>query len=264
MTITATDKKQDPPWRTASPVVHVVLPAFNEEDNIAQLLERIDQTLTDDTLRYEVILIDDGSKDRTAEIAQEHAAFMPLIIHRNDRNRGLGATISKGLEIAATRCADNDIVVAMDADNTHTPGLILSMVRFVKEGNDVVIASRYQRGAYVRGVPFYRNVLSFAARLLFSMVFPIHGVRDYTSGFRAYRGTMLKEAFKRYGEHFVIEEGFQCMVDILLRLREMDAIIREVPLILRYDLKGGASKMNVGKTIRKTIILLCKRRFVRS
>lgn len=256
--------QKTPPWRSPSPVVHVVLPAFNEEENIAKLLERIDQTLTDDTLRYEVILVDDGSKDRTAEIAHNHAVFMPIFIHRHESNRGLGATISKGLEIAASRCADNDIVVAMDADNTHTPGLILSMVRLVKEGNDVVIASRYQRGAYVRGVPFYRNVLSFGARILFGIVFPIHGVRDYTSGFRAYRGTILKEAFKRYGAHFILEEGFQCMVDILLRLREMDAIIREVPLILRYDLKGGASKMNVPKTIRKTIMLLCKRRFLRS
>ncbi|RXL88654.1 glycosyltransferase, partial [Citrobacter sp. AAK_AS5] len=82
--------------------------------------------------------------DRTAAIAEEHAKFMPVVVHRHPVNQGLGGTIREGLHIAAGRCSDQDIVIAMDADNTHTPGLIRSMTRLVKEGNDVVIASRYQ------------------------------------------------------------------------------------------------------------------------
>jgi dolichol-phosphate mannosyltransferase len=254
-------KHYPPPWRIAPPCVHIVLPAFNEEENIANLLERIDQSMTDAGIIYEVLVVDDGSKDKTAEIAEKHTEYMPVIVHRHPVNRGLGNTIGEGLKIAASRCADQDIVVAMDADNTHTPGLIRSMVRSVEEGNDVVIASRYQKGAYVRGVPWHRQMLSLGARLLFQCTFHIHGVRDYTSGFRAYRGKVLKEAFHRYGELFVSEQGFQCMVDILLKLRKMDVIIREVPLILRYDLKGGASKMKIATTVWKTLCLLIKRRF---
>ena len=249
-----------PPWRREPPKVYVVLPAYNEEENIRVLLERIDQAMADEGIRYEVIVVDDGSKDRTAAIAEEHTKYMPIVVHRHPVNQGLGGTIREGLRIATDRCGDHDIVIAMDADNTHTPGLMRSMTRLVEEGNYVVIASRYQRGAYVRGVPWHREMLSLGARLIFQLVFPIHGVRDYTCGYRAYRGKVLKEAFAKYGDLFVSEGGFQCMVDILLKLRKMDVIIREVPLILRYDLKGGASKMKVMTTVWRTLWLMVRRR----
>lgn len=252
-----------PPWRRPPERVVVVLPAYNEEQDLPQLLERIDQAMADDGLDYEVIVVDDGSADRTSDIARQYAAHMPVVVHRHPVNQGLGGTIRDGLKIAAERCGDRDIVVAMDADNSHTPGLIRSMTRLVHEGNDVVIASRYQRGAHVRGLSPLRHVLSFCARVLFQIAFPIHGVRDYTCGYRAYRGAVLKEAFRRYGDQFVSEEGFQCMVDILLKLRDMDVIFRETPLILRYDLKAGASKMNVPRTIWKTLKLLVRRRLGR-
>jgi dolichol-phosphate mannosyltransferase len=249
------------PWRKGPPTVFVVLPAYNEEEDLAPLLERIDQAMADENVPYRMILVDDGSRDRTASIAQEHARHMPIEVSRHPVNQGLGGTIRDGLKIASERCEDRDIVVSMDADNTHTPGLIRSMTRLVEEGNDVVIASRYRHGAYIRGLAIHRRFLSFGARLLFQAVFPIRGVRDYTSGYRAYRGSVLKEAFRRYGDLFVSEEGFQCMVDILLKLRRMEVIFREVPLILRYDLKGGASKMNVGRTVWRTLLLLVRRRF---
>jgi dolichol-phosphate mannosyltransferase len=254
-------KEQVAPWRKEQARVHVVLPAYNEEKNLPGLLERIDQNMADEDIGYEVIVVDDGSSDRTAQVAEAYMKYMPVTVCRHPVNQGLGGTIREGLRIAAARCNDQDIVIAMDADNTHTPGLIRSMTRRVKEGNDVVIASRYQRGAYIRGLARHRIVLSFCARILFQIVFPIHGVRDYTSGFRAYRGTVLKEAFARYGDLFVSEGGFQCMVDILLKLRKMDVIIGEVPLILRYDFKEGKSKMKVFPTVWRTLHLMARRRF---
>ena len=100
-------------------------------------------------------------------------------------------------------------------------------------------------------------------RCLFQLFFPTRGIRDYTCGYRAYRASVLTEAFRRYGDDFVNQEGFQCMVDILIKLRRMDLIFREVPLILRYDLKGGASKMNVARTVRRTLELMAQRRLGR-
>jgi len=252
-----------PPWRRPAGKVLVVLPAFNEERDLGELLERIDQAMADDAQPYEVIVVDDGSQDHTSTIAERHAAFMPILLHRHPANQGLGGTIRDGLRIAAERAGERDIIVAMDADNTHTPTLIRSMIRLVHEGNDVVIASRYQRGAYVRGVPTHRRLLSYGASLLFQLAFPIHGVRDYTSGYRAYRAPLLKEAFGTYGDQFVSEDGFACMVDILLKLRSMDAICRECPIILRYDFKSGASKLNVPRTIWRTLRLLARRRLGR-
>jgi len=246
--------------RTAGRVL-IVLPAYNEAENLGELLERIDDSMQDASLSYHVIIVDDGSSDATADIARQYAGNMPIQIHTHERNQGLGATIRDGLRIAAEACRERDIVVTMDSDNTHTPGLVLTMTRLIKEGNDVVIASRYQPGSFVRGVSLYRRMLSSLASILFMTVFPTRNVRDYTSGYRAYRGPILKAAFERYGDEFVSADGFACMVDILLRLRQMDVVFREYPLILRYDFKKGESKMNVGSTIRRTLGLMMRRRF---
>lgn len=250
-----------PPWRVPAGKVLLVLPAFNEEAGLGSLLASVDQTLYDARIGYEVIVVDDGSTDDTLRVANEYAAHMPIIIEAHERNQGLGAAIRDGLGIAARRAGERDIAIVMDADNSHTPGLILSMVRSIQEGADVVIASRYCDGAVVRGVPFNRLLLSWCARLVLQLLFPTRGVRDYTCGYRAYRSSALRRAFDRYGDGFVKEDGFQCMVDVLLKLRQMDAVFREVPLILRYDLKGGVSKMQILKTIRRTVALVLRRRF---
>ena len=93
------------------------------------------------------------------------------------------------------------------------------------------------------------------------LAFPIPGVRDYTCGYRAYRGDALAGAIRAYGDSFVDQEGFQCMVDILLKMRRMpNLVFGEVPLILRYDMKRGESKMRLVRTARKTLGLLAHRK----
>ena len=240
-----------------------MLPAFNEAENLGPLLDGIAQTMAEEGLDYQVIVVDDGSHDDTIAVAEARAPQMPVRIERHEVNQGLGATIRDGLRAAADACGDRDIVVALDADNTHPPGLIGSMVRRIREGNDVVIASRYRPGARVMGVPAFRRFLSWGAGMLLRVTFPIPGVKDYTCGYRAYRATLLKDAFRQHGEQFVSEAGFQCMVDILLKLHKMGAICCEVPLVLRYDLKVGQSKMNVGRTVLRTLGLILRRRFGR-
>lgn len=254
-------QKAPPPWRQQPGRVLVILPAFNEADNLSAVLASVDQALYEAGIEFEVIVVDDGSTDDTARIAREHARYMPLHVEVHDRNQGLGAAIRDGLRVAVERARERDIVVVMDSDNSHTPGLILNMVRRAQEGADVVIASRYRDGAIVRGVPMHRILLSWAARIVMQTLFPTAGVRDYTCGYRAYKSALLKRAFDRYGEGFVNQEGFQCMVDILLKLRKMGVVFREVPLMLRYDLKGGVSKMRIARTIAQTMKLLVRRRF---
>jgi dolichol-phosphate mannosyltransferase len=217
--------------------------------------------MREDAMDYAIVVVDDGSTDGTARLVSRYLEYLPVHLERHDVNRGLGTTIRDGLKRAVSVATDEDIVVVMDADNTHTPGLIRTMVRVVREGADVVIASRYRAGSHIRGVPVHRQLLSLGARALLQTVFPIRGVRDYTCGYRAYRARVLREAFRRYGDDFVNQQGFQCMIDILLKLRELDLVFREVPLILRYDFKQGASKMKVARTIAQSIALVARRRF---
>ncbi len=237
-----------------------VLPAYNEEANIGKLLTRISNSMYEAGLNFEVIVVDDGSRDRTREILDEYMRVLPLRVYTHPVNQGLGAAIRDGLQAAAELAREDDIIITMDADETHSPGLILRMGRMVQEGFDVVIASRYQAGARVLGVPIFRRLMSFGASCLFRVLFPTPGVRDFTCGYRAYRAGALRKAIEHFGPAFVDQTGFQCMVDIILKLRTMDLIFGEVPMLLRYDLKGGDSKMRVYRTAKNTLLLLARRR----
>jgi dolichol-phosphate mannosyltransferase len=241
-------------------MVIVILPAFNEEEALPLLLERVQDAMTENGLTYRVIVVNDGSGDGTARVVDDLAGRMPVSRIDHERNRGLGEAVRTGLLRAVAEADERDIVVTMDSDNTHTPGLIAGMVRGIREGNDVVIASRFRAGARIMGVPFYRRVLSRGGSWVFRLLFPTRNVRDFTSGYRAYRASLLKRAFEVYGEEFVAESGFSCMVDILLKLRALDAIMSELPLILRYDFKYGISKMMVVSTVADTLRLAASRR----
>lgn len=244
-------------------MIHVILPAFNEEKTIGSLCQTMAFVMGENGLAYKVIIVDDGSSDSTTRVVKKFTKKMPVTLIRHKVNRGLSEAIKTGLLTALKRAKPEDIIVTMDSDNTHTPGLILRMARMIREGNDVVIASRYLPGSRIRGVPFFREILSLGASLLFRIFFPIKGVKDYTCGYRAYKAKILRQAFDYYGEDFVNRPGFSCMVDILLKLRHLDVIVSEVPLILRYDLKESLSKMKIGKTIKETLALMVERRLGR-
>ena len=241
--------------------IWIVLPAYNEADNIPAILDGI-RRLADDTYKadFSVLVVDDGSTDHTADVARKSAGALPIDVLVNETNMGLAATFMRGMIAAAERAAPGDVVVCMDADNSHIPGQILRMVRDIQEGRDVVIASRYQPGAVIRGVPFVRRILSRGMSILFQVVYPIAGVRDYSCGYRAYRAAFLQKALKAQGMRLFAKEGFACMVGIILRLDKEGAVFGEVPLVLRYDQKVGASKMNVGRTVLRTLGVLIRER----
>jgi dolichol-phosphate mannosyltransferase len=240
--------------------VWIVLPAFNEEASLPPLLAAVEETMAEAGLAYHVVVVDDGSSDATRTIAEEAARRLPLTLEVHPENLGLGAAIRDGLTRAAALAAPGDVVITMDADNSHGPELIPRMARRVAEGSGVVIASRYRPGSVVRGVGVGRRWLSAGGSWLFRVLFPTRGVRDFTCGFRAYRADVLQAALAEEGAGFFDQDGFQCMVDILLKLRRRGVEFSEVPLVLRYDRKGGASKMRVGRTIVSTLGLLARRR----
>ena len=101
---------------------------------------------------------------------------------------------------------------------------------------DVVIASRFQPGAKVVGVPASRMVYSIGAKWMFQTLFPIRGVRDYTCGYRAYRSEVIRRAYERYGDSFVSEPSFACMPDVLWKVSRLDVTMAEVPLLLFYEI----------------------------
>lgn len=242
-------------------MIVVVLPAYNEADALPPLLRRLHEVSVGHFgSALSVIVVDDGSGDGTAEKARQAGGGLDLRVVSHTSNRGLNEAIRTGLLAALERAGEDDIIITMDADDTHAPGLISRMTMLIEEGNDVVVASRYAPGGRVLGVPLSRRVLARGASLLFRLAYPIAGVRDYTCGYRAYRAGLLREAFARWGDEFISEPGFSCMVDILLKLHRLRAVVTEAPLVLRYGRKPGKSKMDVRRTLTQTLSLLARRR----
>ena len=231
-----------------------MLPAYNEEKDLPVLLNRIQRAL-DGWANYRVLVVDDGSHDRTAQIVREAAARMPVDLIEHPQNMGLGAAMRTGLKAAAQ---SSDIVVTLDADNSQDPELIRSMVERLEGGGDVVIASRFQPGALEIGVPPFRVFLSHFSSAGIRTLVRYPGVRDYTCGFRAYRAQTLRSLINLFGDNFIRENGFSCMFEILLNMRALNAKVSEVPLVLRYDLKEGASKMRILRTMWRYVVTLTR------
>jgi dolichol-phosphate mannosyltransferase len=244
-------------------VILLVLPAYNEAEALPRLLDRV---ATVSRQHFDgalcMIITDDGSQDGTAAVArtagEAHGLRLEVITH--PVNRGLGEAIRTGLMAGLARVQGDDVIVTMDSDDTHLPGLIPRMVQMIEEGNDLVIASRYQPGARMLGIPWYRRTLSTGLSILFRVVYPIPGARDYSCGYRAYRADALRAAFDRFGDGLFVERGFACMVDLLIKLHLSGATVNEAPMILRYDRKPGRTKMPVKRTIVQTFRLLVRRR----
>lgn len=238
----------------------LILPAYNEEQGLQEVLSSFHEILISMGCGGCAVIVDDGSRDGTASVARQWGTFLPVELLQHSENMGLGATIRDGLRRAVSLAQPGDIIVTMDADNTHPPALIPQMVSRIVSGCDIVIASRFQPGSLVTGLSLSRSILSSGARLIFGLLLPVEGVKDYTCGYRAFRAEVLANAFQEYGQHLVTERGFTSTVEILVKVARIRPKICEVPLVLRYGQKQGQSKMRVASTIHRTLIFLVRSR----
>lgn len=233
--------------------IWIGLPAYNEEAAIAALFPRFRELFPDKTSAYRIVLYNDGCSDGTVAAALSWQNDLNVEVIGCDQNMGLGHGLRALVAHAAQFGAPQDVLFIMDCDDTHHPRQIPQMFAALETGCDVVIASRYRAGASVAGVAWHRRMLSLGAAVLFKLLHPCRGVLDYTCGYRGYRVGLLQKARAAYGERLVCEPGFACMVELLLKLDRLGARMGEIPLALRYDLKHGASKMDVGGTTRRLL-----------
>ncbi len=239
--------------------IWLLLPAFNEAGNLLSLLQGVAATLGTIGESYSVVVVDDGSTDETRAVAAAVGRNLPVQVVSHPQNRGLARTIETAFGAVLSQTQGGDVVVTMDADNTHPPDLIPRMVEEIRRGADLVIASRYAPGGAEEGVPPLRRVLSRGIGVLMRLRFGLWGVRDYSSGYRAYRARLLQAAAQRYGTRLIESPGFTVMAELLLKLQPFYPRMVEVPLQLRYDRKRGGSKMRVLQTVLAYLALLFTR-----
>ena len=239
--------------------IYILLPAYNEGKALEPLLKRIKTGMENRSFDYQVIAYNDGSTDNTLDILKLNKHGVPLKIIGKDQNEGLGfAFFSLIREVIKLSFDKDDIAVVLDSDNTHNPEHIYQMANKIRDGFNVAIASRYLKDSRIVGVTSFRQFLSIVASWMMRILFPIKGVRDYTCGYRAYSLECLRNAYEKFGDRLIEEKGFACMAELLIKLRSLRVLAVEVPLILRYDQKEGESKMEVIKTIKRTILMLLR------
>ncbi len=245
---------------TPSKVI-VVLPAYNEAAGLPALFDRFLASLNGSRLSWQIIVVNDGSTDGTGTVLEQWAMRLPLIRVDHERNRGLGPALKTGLRRALREAqSPDDVLVCMDADNTHDPQYVPALAERIATGADMVICSRFRRGSRQIGVPLFRRFLSFGARMVFAVFLRLPGVRDYTCGYRAYRAALLRQGFEHYGERLIERSGFACTDELLVNLAPFARRIEEIPFVLRYDQKQGRSKLPLMKTVWATFRLLVQGR----
>ncbi|MCR4316318.1 MAG: glycosyltransferase family 2 protein [Planctomycetes bacterium] len=226
-------------------MIFLLLPAFNEEASLPVLLPKLDKFLKEENTGFQIVVCNDGSRDRTLELLEEYKKTMPIVVLNHVINRGLGETARDLFEYAAWNSKEGDVIVRMDCDDTHEPQFIKTMIQKLSEGYDVVIASRFQPGGGQHGVSGYRAFISSCANLFMKCMFPLKGIREYSCGYRAYTARIIKNAVEAYGNNFIQLKGlgFTGTLEKLVKLKMIGAKFSEVPFVLRYDQKQSASKM---------------------
>jgi len=200
----------------------VVVPTYNESANLPQLVERICAALPD----TEIVVVDDASRDGTADVARKLADKYPVRIVERFDERGLSTAVLRGMEEART-----DVCVVMDADLSHPPEAIPKLVQAVRDGADVAVGSRYVPGGDIDAWPLFRRLASRAGTLLAR---PLTPVRDPMAGFFCLRKSLFAGIPLK-------PRGFKILLEILARTGTKNTA--EVPIHFE-DRAAGASKFS--------------------
>lgn len=208
-------------------MISIIIPTYNEKDNVKPLIERIFYALKEGNIKGEVIIVDDDSEDETARYAlvlkEKHD--VKVIVRKSER--GLASAVTRGFEVAR-----GDILCVMDADLSHPPEAIQKLVEpLIKEDCEMTIGSRYIENGGVENWPMKRQVISKCANLLARLV---TNVKDPMSGFFALKRSVI-EGVK------LNPKGYKIGLEIIAKGNYNN--ITEVPYVFQ-DRENGKSKLN--------------------
>jgi Glycosyltransferases involved in cell wall biogenesis len=223
--------------------VTVILPTYNEKENIVHVIEQLAENLKN--YDYEIIVVDDNSPDGTADVAESLKNKYPVKVIRRPRKLGLTSAIYDGVINAS-----GDVIVVMDADLQHPPSLVPKLVSKL-DNCDIVIASRYIKGGGIQEWSLIRRIVSIGAILIARILLSeCRTVRDPVSGFFAARREMLI----RWKP--ITPEGYKALVEILATVKPRN--VCEEPYVFKS--RGRGSSKLSSKIILSYIKLFFKLR----
>lgn len=215
-----------------APELTVVVPTFNERENLPRLAEALFRALDGAGVRGELLVVDDDSPDGTAEAALRLAGRWPVKVLVRKGRHGLSSAVLEGVAMARA-----PVVCVMDADLSHPPEAVPLLYFEVASGADIAVGSRLVEGGGVEDWPLGRRLISKGATLLARPLTPVH---DPMSGFFCFRRSMISGARLE-------PEGYKILLEILARCDIVRAV--EVPYVFR-DRQFGKSKLT-GSVMRQ-------------
>jgi dolichol-phosphate mannosyltransferase len=237
--------------------LYVLVPVFNEAPNLGRLFQSFTRLQHEfgAAHRVNIVMVDDGSSDDTVGRAAELGSPFDLVILQNPTNQGPGAAFALGFAYLAQRLNESDWVLTLEGDNTSRYELIRQLFRRSEEGYDVILASPYMYGGGIVNTAPLRVLMSHLANAFVKELLGAHGLLTMSSFFRLYRASVLLKLQAYYGPGIVERAGFECMVEMLLKMIYLKTTISEVPMVLDTSLRVGASKMKVMRTVRGYLAL---------
>jgi len=220
------------PVRSAPVPISVVVPTYNEADNIKPLVEAVAKAFAGTP--YELVIVDDGSPDGTAEVAAELSKEYPVKVVVRPRRLGLSSAVVDG-----ARAAAGDVVVVMDADFQHPPELAPALAQAVLSGADLAVGTRYGRGGRIEGWSPVRLLMSRGAAALARLLLPeARRLSDPESGFFAARRECLASVRPTGLYKILLDVAVQCS----------PSKIAEVPYVFRPR-RAGRSKLGAAHVV---------------
>ncbi len=212
----------------------IVIPTYNERDNLQELLERTHRSLEPLGNSYELIVVDDDSPDETWKRASQYADAYHVRIVRRRGEKGLATAVLEGV-----KAARYDIIVVMDADLQHPPEKIPNLISCVQNGADIAIGSRFIENGTSAGVSRLRYIASKGAGTLARTLFrEVRDVKDIESGFFAFKKDVVMHTDLR-------PIGYKILLELLVQ--GSYSTVTEVGYTFGKR-KAGASKLGVKNT----------------
>lgn len=234
--------------------IAIVIPTYNEEETIGELLCRLDRLASNvsQTIKIDAVLVvDDASPDKTGSIIRAWATTHATVQLLPGPGRGFGPACLCGLR-AASGIEQVDTIILMDGDMSHDPSIIPLLVKRINSGHDLVIGSRYVRGGAVdRCWPVSRRVNSLVANWLTRRILGVTTIRDCTSGFRAFN----TDAVRHLSPEHITARGYGFQVQCLHAITTSGGKVAEIPIHFA-DRQGGKSKLRMNNVLEFIRILL--------
>lgn len=229
-------------------MIYVCVPTHNEAPTVGVLLWKTRNVLGAFDRDYRLVVHDDASTDETPEVLRRYRRSLPLTILRSEERIGYGASVEKLLRYVRDEAPypKRDCAVVIQADFTERPDDIVSLVKILEGGADIVAGAVEEPEAGRRGIQLVR----WAARTFLRGTIGGAPVSDPLAGLRAYRVIVLKKALRELeeGQSFLRYDGWAANVELLGKLAPHARRIAEVPLTLRYDLQARPSRFRPWKT----------------